>query len=233
MFDRTVKDAFPHALTGHGLFVSFGTPVWSESFNSAHLDLTFITKYGERIQGAILRHFDEGEGISDTDVSTLATLIYSHFAAQWEHLYNDMTATYDPIENYNSTETVTESREIGTSKTQTQETDTSNTEIVDRDTTSSSDNEIYGFNSSTASPSDSNTGGGTEDTTTTDTGESDSSFTEIGTHDEDNSITRTRSGNIGVTTSAQMIEGDINVWKWNYIEGVMNDIANFISLKIY
>lgn len=233
MFDRTVKDAFPHALTGHGLFVSFGTPIWANSFNAAHLDLTFITKYGDRIQGVILRHFDEGDGISDTDVSTLATLIYSHFGAQWAHLYNDMTATYDPIENYNSTETVTESREIGTSKTQTQETDTSNTEIVDRDMTSSSDDEIYGFNSTTAKPTDSNTGDGTEDTTTTDTGASDSSFTEIGTHDEDNSITRTRSGNIGVTTSAQMIQGDIDVWKWNYIEGVMNDIANFISLKIY
>lgn len=233
MIERTVKDAFPHALTGHGIFVSFGTPIWANNFNSANLDLIFITKYGGRLQGVILRHFDEGEGISDTDVSTLATLIYSHFQAQWTHLYNDMIATYDPIENYNSTETVTESREIGTSNTRTEERATSDTETTDRDMSTSSSGNVYGFNSTNATPSNSGSSSGTEDTSVTNIGTADASVTDIGTHDEDNSITRTRSGNIGVTTSAQMIQGDIDVWRWNYMDGVMRDIANFISLKIY
>lgn len=233
MSERTVKDAFPHALTGHGLFTSMTSPVWSESFTNANLDLIFITKYGDRLQGVLLKHFDTGEGISDTDVTTLANLIYEHFAAQWEHLYNDMIATYDPIENYNSTETVTESREIGTSNTRTEERATSDTETTDRDMTSSSSGNVYGFNSTNATPSNSGSSSGTEDATVTNIGTADASVTDIGTHDEDNSITRTRSGNIGVTTSAQMIQGDVDVWRWNYMDGVMRDVANFTSLKIY
>lgn len=48
-----------------------------------------------------------------------------------------------------------------------------------------------------------------------------------------NSHTVLRYGNIGVTTSAQMINGEIELWKFNFITRVMVDICDTIALSIY
>lgn len=42
-----------------------------------------------------------------------------------------------------------------------------------------------------------------------------------------------RYGNIGVTTNAQMIGGEIEVWKFNFMARVMSDICDIIALSIY
>ena len=42
-----------------------------------------------------------------------------------------------------------------------------------------------------------------------------------------------RYGNIGVTTNAQMIQGEIEVWKFNFMARVMSDICDIIALSIY
>jgi hypothetical protein len=34
-------------------------------------------------------------------------------------------------------------------------------------------------------------------------------------------------------TSAQLIGGEIDLWKWNYIKQVMQDISDTIALSIY
>ena len=43
----------------------------------------------------------------------------------------------------------------------------------------------------------------------------------------------TRTGNIGVTTSQQMIESEIKLWDWNFIDSVFKDIADILTLPIY
>ena len=46
--------------------------------------------------------------------------------------------------------------------------------------------------------------------------------------------TLTRSGNIGVTTSQQMIEQEINLWKWNFFRDVVfPDIAKALTISLY
>lgn len=45
--------------------------------------------------------------------------------------------------------------------------------------------------------------------------------------------TLTRKGNIGVTTSQQMIESERNLWFWSYFEKVFADVDNILTLKIY
>lgn len=45
--------------------------------------------------------------------------------------------------------------------------------------------------------------------------------------------TLTRKGNIGVTTSQQMIESERNLWFWSYFEKVFTDVDNILTLKIY
>lgn len=43
----------------------------------------------------------------------------------------------------------------------------------------------------------------------------------------------THKGNIGNLTPQQLIQQEINLWRWNFIEEVLNDVKNFITLPIY
>ena len=70
-------------------------------------------------------------------------------------------------------------------------------------------NDVYGFNSTAAVPS--GTG-----------------------HDEyiDNTEL-TRSGNIGVTTSQQMIQSERDLWVWKFFEQVFQDVDTVLSIDVY
>lgn len=80
------------------------------------------------------------------------------------------------------------------------------------------DNKLYGFNSSTPV--------------------GDSASDDLITLDQDTKDitdrTLTRKGNIGVTTSTQMLEQHNTLWNsYNYVELIFKDVINFISLKLY
>lgn len=77
-------------------------------------------------------------------------------------------------------------------------------------------NKTYGFNSSAPVPTDEG------NSTTTTEGKADDNVREL-----------TRSGNIGVTTSAQLLAGELEVRKNLFIEEVMKDIDSIMCLKIY
>lgn len=77
-------------------------------------------------------------------------------------------------------------------------------------------NSTHGFGSPTAAPTDEGS------STTTTEGDA-----------KDNVRELTRSGNIGVTTSAQLLAGELEVRKNLFIEEVMKDIDSIMCLKIY
>ena len=45
--------------------------------------------------------------------------------------------------------------------------------------------------------------------------------------------TLTRKGNIGVTTTQQMMSSEIELWQWNFYESVFKDIDSVLTLYIY
>ncbi len=94
-----------------------------------------------------------------------------------------------------------------------QEKETVNSKIT---STIDVDNKTHGFGSPNAAPTDEG-----KSTTTTE-GDADDNVREL-----------TRSGNIGVTTSAQLLAGELEVRKNIFIEEVMNDIDTMLCLKIY
>jgi hypothetical protein len=51
----------------------------------------------------------------------------------------------------------------------------------------------------------------------------------------ENEVTRTltRSGNIGVTTSQQMIQSSIDLWQWNFFTQVFEDIDTLLTIATY
>ena len=82
--------------------------------------------------------------------------------------------------------------------------------------TSSGKSGTYGFNSDASVP----------------TGESSTETTSEG-NENDNNRTLTRSGNIGVTTSQQMLQSELDLRKWNFANMLYDDVDSICCLCIY
>lgn len=153
-------------------------------------------------------------------------------------------------------ETVDRRTEGGT-KTTTTDNDTSQTGTVNNSGTGSVDNGVFGFNSNSAVGSDSSDSTntnirtdnlhGTNDTTETetrnltdnntetiDTTESETrNLSDNRSHSNNSRRTLERSGNIGVTTTQQMITSELELWQWNFFKSVFADIDSICCLDIY
>jgi len=123
--------------------------------------------------------------------------------------------------------------------------------VVSSTLNSGTDDSIYGFNSTVANNSDSTdtieTTAGTSSNTETKTGTQkmlgiiteDSTDTKTGdniitTTTNNNKIrTSTHQGNIGNLTTQQLMKQEIELWKWNFIQTVLTDINDFLTIPIY
>lgn len=172
--------------------------------------LYYLTHSGEKLISSLYEKFIESFNVSETDDSIklkLMEIIVSKFSDKWNKIYSAMiTSQYDPLENYDMSQTetpnVTKNRNI-------------KSEVH-------TDNDVYGFNApSTPTPS----------STTTVHGDkllNEETETETGTRG------LTRHGNIGVTTSQQMLISEIELReKYNFYEIVMNDMDSILCLLVY
>ena len=81
------------------------------------------------------------------------------------------------------------------------------------------------------------------DATTTNSGESDTSTTQaradkttdntVENGKTNESITRKRVGNIGVTSSQDLLLQEIELWKWNFYQQVFEDVDKYLALQYY
>lgn len=110
---------------------------------------------------------------------------------------------------------------------------------------------VYGFNSTDSSNAEKSVASGTEheagtntiDNTgtqknvSTDTDTVDKTKTSAITVDSHSGNDRTRnsthSGNIGNLTTQQLMKQEIELWKWNFIQNVLADLSEFVTLPIY
>lgn len=235
---KKVSEFLP--VTSTGLFSAFNNPVWCVSFpNAEELDTYFYLMYGDRLGCKMLQFYaDSTDGtVKGEKLLQLANMIYTVKGKSWEHLYGVFKAEYNPIENTDFIETITES----TGNTKVIDTDTTNggtastTSSATNSGTNSGANNVYGFNSvtavgdSTSSGSNSDTTSATTSTTTTGTGTEDTTVTDNGTHTSEHR----KHGNIGVLETQSMLQSEVDFWKWSFIDQVCKDICDLIALSIY
>ncbi len=162
----------------------------------------------------------------DITAEGLAGIIYAFNIENWKKLWENYTVKYNPIDNYNRHEetVLTDTGNDTTVK------NGSMTNTMSGSTTATDMSMIYAFNSDTAT----NVSGGqssvTPDTTSTDTFNNVENKRTLNT--EHKTVSEI-SGNIGVTTSAQMIGENINLWKWNYFDDVFDSIIRLITTGVY
>lgn len=154
---------------------------------------------------------------------------------------NTGTNTANDSENTTGKNTITDSRNISENNNVT------------------NNNSLYGFNSTSGVNSDSQNGTETRNTTDNNTHNDDLKGTRTnehsenintskvtaqkndikdvkdGTHTENGSQDRTltRHGNIGVTTSQQMLNSEIELWQWDFFSGVFKDIDTILTIQTY
>ena len=193
-------------------------------------------------------HFFEPLGISSSEVYTSFTFKYFNFIyisddftelgsiiSNLSEIYNNEYTTkvglllmdYNPIENYNSTETETTTTENATTTGNENTTTTTSNSTTENsgDTTnkvSPYDSENFNNDNNTTT-TNTTTGNATDTTTINDSGNMSSNGT--------SSRTLTRKGNIGVTTTQQMIESEYELRAKNLVFEFLEKVSKFILLE--
>ena len=279
--NTTIFEIFIYAMNNVNNFkffdiiLTYFTPDFDYDANYCDIEYSCSHSGDKTISSYLVKYFKylNIETLEDLDQSVFtdwATNLLNINKNKWKRLYDALVvATYNPIENYDMTEertvtgqaTMTSTQEINqkvTSKidqTETEHLDQTTTDKIDE--TKTTGNDIYGFNSNTASPvnnttesrltgTDGNTsrvttgtdgnvrtlatgtGGNTVETQTQGDGNVTTTTTELEPYQ------LTRHGNIGVTTNVQMLEQEIAFRnKQDFLDIMYSDIDKLLCSKIY
>lgn len=224
--------------------------------NLNHADTLLFSLYGDReVSPTLSRLMPVNADINHREVT--AYFVLSVLYDKWTRMSEIAAAQYDPIGNYDMKETETEQLTDGGEDVHTVA--STDTDIIDygRTDTSSSDlthgesistsgsSDIYGFDSISGARANSDIGseahsgtdrtqyqgaaGGKDERTLT---RSDNESTQYG-KTQNKTRTLTRSGNIGVTTSTQMLEQGVAFWQWTLYDQIVRDVGELITSPIY
>lgn len=275
---QTINDTMPNWLLGSGIFNAldnYDVP-WRVADIANELDMEYHGNIsGDKYISPLVRKMKAGDTLTDAEMKSLAGVIYTLYKDNWDKEWETMNLQYNPIENYNMVEKMSDditTDEYGRTHTRTDNTthaktgtETESRNLTDRNTpnvtelttpnlTDTSNNSVYGFNSSNASPTGTSTNAqtgtntvtrsGTDTTThtgsdtmthnTTDRNTGTVTDADTGTDTHTRNYKLTRSGNIGVTTSQQMIQSQRDLYMWNlFYNVVFPDIDRVLTLSVY
>lgn len=228
------------------LFAGSGS---GEDFNlKISFEVDFRNEQGEREVDSIITNSIFAEFYSVEERYSYLGLILYRYQYKWSKLIDNVySQTYNPIENYDRQEDTSLTYEGSENVTRNVDSErkvkgtTADTRNDTSTAESNSQKNVFAFDSTAASPSDSDSG----TTTATGTGSSnstvDNSDTEKRTETEGHSFTGRKNvtasrihGNVGVTTSQQMLESEIALRnKYDFFNTVYEDVANAVLKPIY
>ena len=233
---KRLSDCFPTG-TFTGFLASMTDAPWASGDYAAssddieRLDVLFVFQHsGDKYVVPLMKMFLDDDGkLTSESLPKAADMALALWKKKWTALWDVANAEYDPIENYRmeeheetvptGTETTTDAM-TGTDTTRTQGT-AANNETA---------NSVYGFNStdpvpaSVSSQKSDFSAGTTFGHTNTET----KAFT-----NRKDTRDLTRSGNIGVTTSQQMLQSSIELARWNFWLQVFEDLDATFCLDCY
>lgn len=212
----------------HGIFAALedtGVPLpWQEdpiTFTPLALDRAYIDHSGEKTLRPLYQRFYDLAKNPTSALHPAAETLALKYAKKWKRLWKVMVSEYDPIQNYSMTEQ--EEAQTGRETSREGERNAHAANQTHTDTV----NGVYGFNSVTGKPSDIAEGNANADSRQSDVEESREK------ENVENGRRLTRSGNIGVTTSQQMLQSEIELWKWNFFDAIFTDIDGVLSVGVY
>lgn len=155
---------------------------WSDDVDAETLDIDYIYNHsGYKTVSPMLHRFSEvnegagnGPELTDANLETIGKVLRAHYEVNWGRLWETLFVEYDPLMNYDRTESGTDTtRHTGTitdeggestshghkiteggTTERTLDDDLTHGEIITAGGTDTTERSIYGFDSSTASPAD-------------------------------------------------------------------------------
>lgn len=207
-----------------GIFSSLDSYLvpWKNAIDATLIDFEYFGNVsgGKVISPLVRKTLEEDDAtvLSQERIDQIAEMLFALNGENWKKEWDTLFFDYNPISNYDMTETGTDTRE--------RDATTHNTGTVGNVATQTDESGVYGFNSSSSVASD--TGSTSGSNTRTD------NLTATTDDDETIEHTLTRSGNIGVTTSQQMIESERKLYLWNYFyDVVFPTVDRVLTLPIY
>ena len=192
-------------------------------FTSAEMFYYFADKFGER---DFYKYYDTENMTNNTNMvkqaSDYIALYGKSHKYEYDKLVDTLSLEYNPIENYSMTEKGTDTRTPNI--TQTNKGVNTNTVGVDTSITTGKTT----FDKSDSFINDTKT---TNTGTNTDTQDINTTVTTAGTEKTVHEFTR--SGNIGVTTSQQMIESERQLAMFSVVDLFIKAIADIILIGVY
>lgn len=188
-----------------------------------NVDMLLFSQYGHRVLYGALQY----ESALDVEkMDLIRTYIFSELVAnqyKWERLIETTKSTYNPVENYNMVEEET------TTDTKDEQT-INDIELIngERISNSTNTNAVAPFNTDDMHNQSKQTENSTENEVT-DTTHSDNKFL------TDNVTVRklTRSGNVGVTTTQQMLESERRIADFSIAKNLAKSVAGVIASNVY
>lgn len=268
-----LNEAYINYETAGGVFsnISFSLIPWKDIISGPQLDVLYFDSHsGERYcSNIIAKRVGDDNSLSAQDRKNISTLVYARFRLQWNKLWATMSPTYNPYTNYQMQETeegtnnsvrTPDLTKGDTGTVQTSGQDKRTPDITrkgtgsvkdDGSTTGNTQNNLWGFNSSTSVPADmSDISGTNENTSTRDLTETETGtdttdhtntdtynreYTEKGTDTTAGTSSRklTRTGNIGTNTFQNLIQQERNIWMYDFFEQVFKDVDTVLTIPIY
>lgn len=192
---------------------------WKTDNINTELDLDYLYNHsGNKITSNLVDFFIDSETgkIESLSMSMLANIIYTKYGLKWSKEYATFSMEYDPVSNYDMTERMTNdvtTHQFGHTNTMTDNKD----ETIET--------EKAGFNSSDYSPVEKVSTKGNAGTVAN---------VETGTNTDTRNYLLKRSGNIGVTTSQEMIESERKLWLWDFFDTIVYpDIDRILTIQTY
>lgn len=231
---KSLFSVTPDPLTGGGIFSSLQSlePPWAEEDIALHLDLAYYGNVsGGKVVSPLIDRLLTASKLTTLDMATLAGVLMATNKERWSREWATRSAQYDPIKNYDMTEEMTDDETVtdyGHTRTRTDNL----THTTTPNLTEQTSGDVYGFNSSNAVHSDKQVGTTTGTSTDLDTGTQTDADT--GSDTSTRNYTLTRSGNIGVTTTQQMLQSERDLWMWSYFyDVVFPDVDEVLTVPVY
>lgn len=235
---------FPNYLTTESLFSQMsvlGAP-WSAEIGQ-DMDDAYFTMYSGLKPASMFVAMHSLNGVANA--LTIARIVLSMYKIPWERLWNAYQTEYSPIDNYNIKENITRNKtsdrtiDRTTSDKNVSSGEDSTNYGQQIETTASSDTYTFAFNDTTRTPTGAVDETGSETHSGTDTTNTSSTSTTTGSEDtsdklgEDETINRTRVGNVGQNSYQELMRQEFELWKWNFFTRVFEDVDRFLTLSVY
>ena len=231
-----------------GIFTSlqeFAVP-WQADNIAAYLDMLYYGNIsGSKIISPLVDKKLSGGVLPAAKQRECALILFNVYGEYWGRQWDTLSEEYDPIANYDMEEVLTDDETVieygKTEDTTTGNTHTkTGTETDSPAVTVTTNDSVHGFNSEAVNgvPTDRSqeTSSGTNETeyNTTDTDNGSIGLEQGGSDTHTRNYTLTRKGNIGVTTSQQLLQSERDLWKWNFFNDVVfPDVDRVLTIQTY